>query len=175
MNAPSHGTAKDVNPMTSTITRTTPPQRLINVVNPVVRATLESPALHGALDRALIVLHVPGRKTGHVYDTPVGFVALDERLVVVTQHRWRSNLRGGGIIDVTRHGRREPMRVTLDEDPASVGRMLNDVLDRRGRKATERFTGLKLGADHAPSVADLANAARDFDLAIITLTPVGTR
>jgi hypothetical protein len=160
--------------MTSTITRTTPPQRLINFVNPVVRATLESSALHRALDGAMVVLHVPGRKTGHVYDIPVGFVALDERLVVVTQHTWRANLRGGGIIDVTRHGHRQPMRVTLDEDPASVASTLNVVCERLGRKATQRFTGLRLDPDHAPSLAELAEAAREFNLAILTLMPDGT-
>jgi hypothetical protein len=158
--------------MTSTITRTIPPQRLITVMNPVVRATLES-SLHRALDGALIVLHVRGRRTGHVYDIPVGYVALDGHLVVITQHAWRANLRAGGRLDVTRGGRREPMTVTLDENPVSVAATLHLVLLRLGRKATQRFTGLRFDPDNAPDVDELEQAAREYDLATLSLTPLG--
>ena len=43
--------------MTTAISRSIPPQRLINFVNPVVRAVLQSP-LHGAVDNALLLLHI---------------------------------------------------------------------------------------------------------------------
>ena len=59
--------------MTTAVSRSIPPQRLINLVNPVVRVVLQSP-LHGAVDNALLLLHIVGRKTGHRYDIPVGYV-----------------------------------------------------------------------------------------------------
>ena len=94
--------------MTTTISRRIPPQRLINLINPLVRALLQLP-LHATLDGALLVLHITGRKTGRHYDLPVGYVDLDGQLIVVTQHSWRANLRGGRDIDVTYRGRRQRM------------------------------------------------------------------
>jgi hypothetical protein len=57
--------------MGTAVNRSIPPQPLINMVNPMVRRTLRSP-LHLVLDRALLVLHVVGRKSGHLYDMVVG-------------------------------------------------------------------------------------------------------
>jgi hypothetical protein len=45
--------------MGTAVSRSILPQPLINMVNPVVRP------LHSVLDRALLVLHVVGRKTSH--------------------------------------------------------------------------------------------------------------
>ena len=42
--------------MSATLTRRIPPQRLLDLVNPLVRAVLRSP-LHAALDHALLILH----------------------------------------------------------------------------------------------------------------------
>ena len=53
------------------VSRSIPPQPLINMVNPMVRRILRSP-LHSVLDRALLVLHVVGRNSGHLYDMVVG-------------------------------------------------------------------------------------------------------
>ena len=80
----------------SDISRTIPPQPLINLANPVVRALLRSP-VHAVLDSALLVLHIVGRRTRRSYDLPVGYVDLDGELLVVTQHAWRANVRGGAV------------------------------------------------------------------------------
>jgi hypothetical protein len=57
--------------MDTAVSRSIPPQPLINMVNPVVRRILRSP-LHSVLDRALLVLHVVGSKSGHLYDMVIG-------------------------------------------------------------------------------------------------------
>ena len=105
--------------MTAAVSRRIPPQPLIDLLNPLVRGVLQSP-LHAALDGALLVLHITGRKTGRRYDIPVGYIDLDQQLIVVTQHAWRVNLRGGADIEVTHRGRRQAMHTDLDEDPSSV-------------------------------------------------------
>jgi len=151
------------------ISRRTPPQRLITLMNPLVRGLLASP-LHGAVDSALLTLHVTGRRTGQLYDIPVGYVEIDGRLLVVTQHRWRANLRGGRDIEVTRHGRRLGMHAELDEDPASVARTLRGMTERIGWKTTRRQTGLQTPDGHSPSLAELEVAARTYDLAFVALT-----
>jgi len=158
--------------MTSAITHNVPPQRLINLVNPLVRLALRSP-LHVVLDPALLTLHVTGRATGRRYDIPVGYVDMDGRFVVVTEHTWRVNLRGGGDIEVTHCGRRAPMHAELDEDPASVAHTLHDLIDRIGWKAARAQLGLVITARATPTVAELEEAVREFGLATITLTAVG--
>ncbi len=156
--------------MTTALSRRVPPQRLIDLVNPGVRALLSSP-LHRPLDPALLVLHVTGRRTGRRYDIPVGYVDLDGRLLVVTQHRWRANLRGGGDVEVTLRGRRRPMRAELDDDPASVAVTFRRVIDRFGARTARRQLGLRFDPDHPPTVTELEGAVRAMDLGVVTLAP----
>jgi F420H(2)-dependent quinone reductase len=156
--------------MTTTVTRTVPPQRLVNLVNPIVRAALTSP-LHRALDGTLLMVHITGRKSGRRYDIPVGYVDVDGRLIIVTQHPWRANVRGGADIEVTQGGRRRPARAVLDEDPTSVASTVHTVFERLGRKSAQRWSGLKTNSDRIPSLAELESAIREFNLATITITP----
>lgn len=157
--------------MTSTIHRTVPPQRLITALNPAVRVGLRSP-LHRWLDDSVLMLHVIGRRTGHRYDIPVGFVELGDRLLVVTQHRWRRNLRGGGDIEVTRFGRRFRMHAELDEDPDSVADLVAGILARFGVAGVKRRLGIEIEPGAQPTHEDLSAAAREFDIATITLTSI---
>ncbi len=155
--------------MTTAVSRSIPPQQLVNFFNPVVRAIAGSP-LHGAVDSSLLVLHVIGRRTGRRYDIPVGYVDLDGRRVVVTQHRWRVNLRDAGDVEVTFRGHRVSMRVLLDENPSTVAGTLHRVIERVGWKAAGRTVGLKVTVGRTPTVGELEAAARTFDLATITLS-----
>jgi hypothetical protein len=156
--------------MSTTITRSIPPQRLVTGVNPAVRALIRS-RLHGAVDASLLMLHVDGRRTGRRYDIPVGFVKLDDRLVVVTQHAWRANLRGGADLDVTHDGRRERMHARLDEEPGVVAATLGTVIERIGARRARQQLGLRITPPEPPTLAELEAAVREFDLATVTLTP----
>lgn len=154
--------------MSTTITRSIPPQRLVDGVNPVVRALLGS-RLHGLVDESLLILHVVGHRTGKRYDIPVGYVRTDAGLVVVTQHRWRVNLRGGADVDVTHGGLRQRMHAELDEDPGRVATVLAPVIERIGPRGARRQLGLRWADGRTPSLAELETAVREFDLAAITL------
>jgi F420H(2)-dependent quinone reductase len=138
-------------------------------MNPVVRAVLRSP-LHVAVDNAMLILHVTGCRTGRRFDIPVGYLSLDGRFVVVTQHGWRANLRGGADIEVTHAGRRRVMHADLDEEPASVAATLHALMERLGWQATQRLTGLTLSEPRAPTLAELQEAVRLYHLATITLS-----
>jgi F420H(2)-dependent quinone reductase len=157
-------------PMTTAISRSIPPQHLVNLMNPLVRALLRSP-LHAAMDRAVLILHITGRRTGRRYDIPVGYVQLDGRFVVVTQHIWRANLRGGAYVEVTQAGRRRPMHADLDEDPASVASTLHAVIERIGWQAARRQIGLTVNVGRTPTLTELEQAVGDFHLATIMLNP----
>lgn len=137
-------------------------------MNPLVRLALRSP-VHRWLDDSVLMLHVVGRSTGHRYDIPVGFIDLGDRLIVVSQHRWRRNLRGGVNLDITRFGRRCPMHAELDEDPISVAATVAKVLERFGAPEIRRRMGILLDGDE-PTRSELVHAVREFDLGMITLT-----
>jgi hypothetical protein len=152
------------------ISRSVPPQWLINLANPAILALLRSP-VHAALDRSLLVVEIVGSKTGRHYDIPVGYADLDGELIVITQHSWRANVRGGADIDVTLRGQRHCMHCTLEEDPHRVAAELHRLMGKLGPKASRRLTGLKTPSGREPSVNELEAAVREFGLATLTLTP----
>jgi hypothetical protein len=157
--------------MTTAVHRSTPPQRIINALNPVVRAVLRSP-LHHTVDRALLMLHIVGRKTGRRYDIPVGYMELDGRFVVVTQHKWRANrnLRDVVTVQVTHAGRRRTMRAHLDEEATSVAATLQRIIERDGWQTARRQIGLTVDAQRTPTLTELEEAVREYNLATVTLT-----
>ncbi len=156
--------------MTTTVKRSVPPPTLVKMGNPMVRLLLGSP-LHGMLDKSFLVLHVTGRKTGHRYDIPVSYVDMEGKLAVVTIARWRVNLRGGGDVGVTLHGRRRPMHALLDEDPASVAIGYQAMIDRIGWRRAQRQLGISVPGGRQPTVLELSDAARESGWSVITLTP----
>src|SRR4051794_23386989 len=109
--------------MTSAISRRLPPQRLVTLMNPVGRLVPRAP-LHPPRAGGAILLHLAGRRSGRRYDIPVGYVDVDGRLVVVTQHRWRANVRDGAEVGVTRKGVRRTMHARLDEEPGAAAATL---------------------------------------------------
>lgn len=156
--------------MTTTMSRRVPPQRLINLINPLVRTVLRSPA-HGLVDGALLLLHVVGRRTGRRYDIPVGYTRVDNDLLVITQHSWRVNCRDRSTVDVTYRGRRRPMQVNLVETASEVAAILIRLRQHSGPKALQRATGLTSQAGTPPTAADLEDGVRRFRLACVILTP----
>ncbi|MBN9110762.1 MAG: nitroreductase family deazaflavin-dependent oxidoreductase [Pseudonocardia sp.] len=152
--------------MSVTITRRVPPQGLIDAINPVVRGLARS-RLHSLVDAQVLVLHVTGRRTGRRYDIPVGFTDLGDALLVVTQHRWRVNLRGGAEVMVTHRGRTRPMTAVLTEEPNAVATVLSRAVDRVGRAEAQRRFGLTLPED--VDAEDLEAAVREYSLETITL------
>jgi hypothetical protein len=156
--------------MTIAISRSIPPQRLITFLNPLVRAVIRSP-LHTVTDSTLLLLHVRGRKTGHAYDIPVGYVNLRGHFIVVTQHAWRANVRGVADVEVTHGGHTRSMHAELDEEPGPVAATLHEVIERIGWRAARRQIGLSITVGRTPTPGELEDAVREFHLATITLIP----
>ena len=157
--------------MTSTVKRSVPPSTLVKLGNLLMRMLLGSQLLHGMLDDSFLVLHLTGRKTGHHYEIPVGYVDIEGKLIVITCARWRVNLRGGAVIEVTLRGWLQPMRALLDEDPASVAVTCQAVIDLIGWKKAQRRLGISLPGGRAPTVLELSDAAREYGWSVITLIP----
>ena len=156
--------------MTSTAKRPSPPPALVKLGNPLVRLLLDSP-LHRLLDSRVLILHVPGRKTGRHYDIPVRYINTGGKLIIVTADRWRVNLRGRTEVEITLHRHRQPMYAVLDEDPASAAVCYHAVISCIGWKKAQQQLGFSLPDGQAPTVLELADAARLHGWSVITLTP----
>jgi len=144
------------------------PAAMVKVVNPVLRAILGSP-LHGIASKGLMVLHVTGRRTGRVYDVPVGRHDLDGQLLTFAGGAWRANLRGGADLEVTIDGRRRRAHAQLEEDPDRVAEIFARLLQGLGPKRANRV-GLKVNVDRQPTLDEVRTGTARRAIVLLTLT-----
>ncbi len=154
--------------MTASVTRRKPPLILVRLLNPLLRRMLTTG--RGRPADALLLLHVTGRSSGRRYDIPVGYHDLDGQLRVLTDSRWRVNLRGGADVEVTFKGERRPMRAVLQEDPAHVARVYLRLIEQFGWQAAQRRLGIKIHTQRTPTLAELQQLVSESGLSVITLT-----
>lgn len=130
--------------------RLTVPRRLINaLVTPLVRL--------GLGPRRTFLLSVPGRRTGHIYRTPVTLVQRDgERWLVAPygERSWVKNARAAGSVQLRRGRQAERVRV-VEVPAAERATILRDYL--RQVPATRDFFD---AAPDAPVEAFAAEAHR---------------
>ncbi|HEY8600111.1 MAG TPA: nitroreductase/quinone reductase family protein [Thermomicrobiales bacterium] len=124
--------------------RRRPPDIAYKIINPILGFLLRSP-LHGPIGKRLLLLEFTGRKSGKAYRLPVAYVADGENLLLSTQSRWKTNLRGGAPVAVWLGGKRRTASAELIED--AVG--LADTLGRMVRAEPNfgQITGVGVGPD----------------------------
>ncbi|MCU1538338.1 MAG: hypothetical protein JWP82_2689 [Humibacillus sp.] len=144
------------------------PAAMMKVVNPVLRTILGSP-VHGIASKSLMVLHVTGRRTGRVYDIPVGRHELDGQLLTFGGGAWRVNLRGGADVGLTLDGRRRQAHAVLEEDPERVAAMFDRLLLGLGRTRANRVA-LKVNVDRLPTHEEMLAATAGRSIVLLTLT-----
>jgi hypothetical protein len=144
------------------------PTLMVKVVNPVLRALLGSP-LHGIASKGLMVLHVTGRRTGRVYDVPVGRHELDGQLLTFGGGAWRVNLRGGADLEVTIDGHRRRAHAVLEEDPDRVAEIFDRLLRGLGPRRANRV-GLKVNVDRQPTLEEIRAGTAGRAIVLLTLT-----
>jgi hypothetical protein len=151
-----------------------PHATLLRVVNPVFAAMLRSP-LHRLLDVAfrprLLVLRLPGRRTGRTYDIVVARHDLGGVVSVLTNASWRLNARGGTDAEVTCDGVTRRARAVLVEDPDEVADAYAAEIRRIGRKAARRHLGVRITVERMPTHAELVDGVRREHLSLIRLRP----
>lgn len=143
------------------------PPAVIKVLNPVLRTVLCSP-LHKVAS-TLMVLHVRGRRTGRVYDVPVGRHTLDGQLLTSATGAWKVNLRGGADLEVTIDGRRRQAHAELEEDPERVAEIFDRLVRGLGPKRANRVA-LKINVDRAPTLEEMRVATAGRAIGRLTLT-----
>ncbi len=145
-----------------------PPTLMVKIINPVFRRVLGSP-LHGLMSKSLMVLHVTGRKSGRVYDVPVGRHEMDGQLLTYAGGRWRPNLRGGAHVRLTLDGRERAAYAVLEEDPDKVAEVFWKIVERLGHKSAQR-AGLTVNVDRQPTLDEVREGTRGRALVLFTLT-----
>ena len=143
------------------------PPAVVKVLNPVLRTVLGSP-LHGVAS-TFMVLHVRGRRTGRVYDVPVGRHELDGRLMTFGGGAWKVNLRGGADLEVTIDGRRRAAHAELEDDPERVTEIFDRLLRGLGNKRANRL-GLKVNVDRPPTLEEMRAGTAGRAMVLLTLT-----
>jgi hypothetical protein len=110
-----------------------------NLVNPVVRCLLRTPA-HRLLSGSVLLLAYTGRRTGVRRELPAEFAVLDDRYVVVagrpeTKTWWRNFSGDGRPVTVTVAGRRRTCRGRLVEQGSAEHRAALDAYRQRFPRA----------------------------------------
>src|SRR3954454_565649 len=81
---------------------------LNHLVNPLVRALLRSP-LHRLLSRRLVLLRITGRRSGRIFELPVGYVRDDAGILVTVgapeRKQWWHNIDGPTPLTLVLRGR----------------------------------------------------------------------
>ena len=133
-----------------------PPDAVLRVVNPVLRAIARSPAGR-LLPRSVGVLRFTGRRSGRTLRIVAGLYEVDGSLVVFTSRPWRLNFRSGRAVEVERSGRRQHGTADLIEDPEAVAAALRQVL---AAGTSPRRLGLRMERGHVVGAEDVRATGR---------------
>lgn len=152
------------------VERVTPPKAPYQVVNRVMRWLLSSPQRSKRMGEHLLLLHLTGRTSGRALEVPVAYrPTADGRLLVLTNSRWRVNLRGRPDVEVTLRGSRLPAVAELVEGPDVVASVYARLIDEVGHKKAGRRMGIRINVDRAPTHHELVEAARRDGLCLVYL------
>ena len=143
------------------------PLAVVSALNPLLRAVLRSP-LHHAASKHLMILHVTGRKSGRIYDVPVGRHQYNGQLVASAGGRWRVNLSRGADVHVTLDGRRRRAHAELIDDPQRVAEIFAALITQLGPKHANRL-GMKINVNRVPTVDEVRAATADRGVVRLTL------
>lgn len=146
-----------------------PPEAVLKVINPVLRAALRSP-LQRVFGDALMILHVTGRRSGKQYDVVVGRNIYEGQVLLSLGGRWRVNLRPEADVTATIGGRTRRGHVTVIDDPDRVAEIFTDLVRQLGRRHANRL-GMRVNVDRLPTLDEVAEATRDRWVGVLELEP----
>jgi deazaflavin-dependent oxidoreductase (nitroreductase family) len=127
--------------------------RFQGLANRIVRTLLVTPVLARLVGKALLTIHVVGRKSGKRYDVPVAYTRDGDALLIGTGFTWAKNLRTGEPVEVHYLGRRRRADVQVFTDEADVVRYYEIIC--RGNKQFASFNKVGLDAAGNPDPHDL--------------------
>lgn len=149
-----------------------PPERLLHVVNPVLRVLLGTP-LAGSARKQMMVVSFKGRKSGRQYSIPLSAHMIDNQLYALTSAPWKNNFRDGADAEVLHNGKKTPMRGELITDPTTVAELSHRCAESYGVKRAQRMMGLGFREQRIPTLEEFTEAAQRERMTAIKLTPAG--
>lgn len=132
-----------------------PPEAVVRVTNPLVRAMVRGPL--GRHIGGLAIIDHHGRRTGAARHVVAAWHELDGRGFVVTPAAWRANFIGGAAAQIHHRGLTSAVTGTLEDDPAEVAAILRQLFDAG---ASPRSTGLAIDEHHSIDAADVTAVHR---------------
>lgn len=145
-----------------------PPDTLLRVVNPTLRAALRTPL--GRFLGDFMLVGFTGRKSGKQYSTPVSAHRLEGELYVVLEAPWKHNFAGGADAQVSHLGSTRTMRGELITDRAAVAHICERVATSYGPKKGQRQLGLRFRDGRLPTLPEWEDAVDRLGIAAIKLT-----
>ncbi len=152
------------------VERTTPPDLIVRVVNPVMRRVLASP-LHPLVSGGLMLLRLRGRRTGRELVLPVARQEHRGQTAVFTNSAWRLNFRGGHPAELVDRGTVRPVVGTLVEDPGEVADAYAERIEELGWQAAQRRLGIRITVERTPTRDELLDGIRRSGLSIVVFAP----
>ena len=126
------------------------------MLNAVMRAVLATPLLHKAVSARILIIDIVGRRSGHTYRIPVGYVATDDGFLIGTAGRWRYNLSPDQQVHVIvdRASREMTAEVITDEQRCAAA--YREILARN--PVHGKYAGIRHATDGTPDRDDLRAA-----------------
>jgi hypothetical protein len=143
---------------TPAVTPAHPPEKLMRVVNPLIRRLLRTP-LAGPMREQMMVVNVTGRKTGRRYSIPLSAHQIDGALYALTSAPWKNNFRDGSNAEVLHGGKTTTMRGELITDPGAVAQLFERGATGYGAKKAQQVMGVKFRDDRIPTVEEFKDLA----------------
>ena len=130
---------------------------LMRLMNHIPSLVLRSP-LHRAMSDGVLLISFTGRRSGHLYTTPVNYLRDGREILLTTDSPWWKNLRGGAPVVLRLRGREVAGVAEPVTDEGAVAAAIAAMMKRFPRYG--RIIGVRCGPDGRPHAVDLANAIR---------------
>jgi hypothetical protein len=134
-----------------------PPEALLRVFNPVVRASVGTP-FSRLFPSWMAVLEFTGRRSHKPYRVPVGLHDVNGTPTVFSERPWRLNFEGGTAVTVIARGKRRQGQAELVADRDKVGSAFIVALARR----RPRDLGIAVRKGHQPTAQEFAAIGSDM-------------
>jgi deazaflavin-dependent oxidoreductase (nitroreductase family) len=142
--------------------------RIQRIGNAMARAVLRAPLLHRLVSNRLLIITVAGRRTGKRYRVPVGYVGIEDRLLIGTGGNWYRNLRPDIPVEVLVRRRSMRMLPQVIDDMDTAFNLYGDII--RHNPMHGRYANIRLDPDGQPNRSDLA-AALNHGVRVVRLRP----
>ena len=114
----------------------------VRIQNPLMKWLLASP-LHFLVSDWYMLISVTGKKTGHVYTTPVQYKQVAHRLTIISSkdYQWWKNLRSGAEVQVNLQGQAHSAYATVSDTQKDVLAAYDALYPNMAKESRDKMAG----------------------------------